>query len=184
VRGILFKPLRGGLRDFFTSPFKVSGIDSLLPTKIERAVIDVEALIQAELPVKNESAHEGCRAVTARLENCRESYGPTRERFGVILHTVPERVSGSQQGDMRRQGQGDLGVYLSEQRASPGDGVDMEGLKDPIAIAIEMVGPQGVNGNQYNGRRSMRLGRESCAGGEQLKKYQDRQDLPEYRRRA
>jgi hypothetical protein len=75
----------------------------------------------------------------------RDGMGP--EDFTVILDAIEERIRGGEQRNMGRESQGSLGINRREYSASLGQRIQVRCLNPAVAIATQVIGAQGVDGD-------------------------------------
>ena len=87
-------------------------------------------------------------------ENCRERRGSRHQDFGILANAIRKGVGGGKERYVRGQGDRHLTADLFEKRATVHERVDVRGFKARVTVATQMVGAQGVDGNEDNRRRS------------------------------
>jgi len=116
---------------------------------LERVVIDVEALVQAELRIQRESADEGARCVAETLEMLGQGQlFLSNVEMGVVVNAVMERVFPEEDRRVRGQGRRRLGEGPAEDDPFFGQAVDRPGLEEWTSIAAEPVRPQSIDGDE------------------------------------
>jgi hypothetical protein len=95
--GMGLQPLDRSANDIFSRTFEVWGILAKLRVKIEWTVIEIEALIQAELSIQDVAPNERGSVISTGRQNRGERYRPWSNLPAVFFDSVHKRVSGRQQ---------------------------------------------------------------------------------------
>jgi len=147
----LFEPVFGGGGDLIARPFVVGEAGGGVVVEIERAVVNVEAAAEAEAAVEDEAANEGGGAVAGFFKDSGEGGEVFVEWDAVVLNAVCERVGGGEKGNVGGEGEWIGGADLGKEGAGLGEGVDVGGGVTAGLIGGEVVGTEGVDGDEDNG---------------------------------
>jgi hypothetical protein len=131
--------------------------------EVERAVIEVEALVEPHLPFQKDAADKRRRAVPVRPQHGSQSNCPLRNDFGILFHLVLERISRSKERRMGGKSQRDLAIGLGKQCPPFRERIHIGSADPRIPIAAQVVGAERVD--RYNDD-GVRL-RPSARGEEQ-----------------
>jgi hypothetical protein len=147
----LFEPVLGGGGDLIAGTFVVGETGGGVVVEVEGAVVDVEAAAEAEAAVEDEAADEGGGAVVGFLEDGGEGGEGFGEGDAVILDAVREGVSGGEEGGVGGEGEWIGSADLGEEGARFGEGIDVGGGVVGGLIAGEVIGAEGIDGDEDNG---------------------------------
>jgi hypothetical protein len=81
---------------------------------MKRAVVQIEALVQAHLTFEKHAAYEGRGLVSMGPQHGGQSDHSRRYALGVFFNLTLKRVSGSEQRRMRRKRERDLRFKVTE----------------------------------------------------------------------
>ena len=123
----------------------------------ERAVVFVKALVQTVAPVKKFTADESRCLVTVRLQHRSQRHRAGGNALPVFFHEILKGVGGSEQRRVRRQGKRNLRLSIGEESPSLRKRIDVRGVDFGVPVGAQVVGPQGINGNQDYGGRTSRI---------------------------
>ena len=70
----------------------------------------------------------------------------------VVAHPVLEGQEAGEHRDVGGQGQGDVGVRVLEEDRLLAEAVEVRGLHARVAVGRQVVGAQGVDGDEDDGR--------------------------------
>ena len=123
--------------------------------QIEVVVVVVESLRDAPPMVEDVGADKSSRAVAVRLHHL----GQRRDfiadvEAAVVAHAVEGRERAGEQRRVGRQRQRRDRFGLLEAETARGEGVDHGGGRGSVAVASDVIGPQGVDAHQQDGRPS------------------------------
>ncbi len=68
--------------------------------QIERAVVNIKALVETETLILDETTDEGSGLVTVGLQHRRQSHGTGSKVLTIVPDSIRKRVGGSQQRNM------------------------------------------------------------------------------------
>src|SRR5580692_1339262 len=116
-----------------------------------KVVVEIKSAVEPRrelLAVQNHSSNESRGVVTLRLEQLRPRGMISRQRHGKVGHTVVGRQQSSQNRSVRSVGDRAGSKRLLEADAIPGQAVQCRSLHIGIAITMDVVGAQGVDGHR------------------------------------
>ena len=121
--------------------------------QIEVVVVVVESLRDAPPVVEDVGPDESARAIAV----CLQHLGQRRDlvadvEAAVVAHAMEGRERAGEQRRVGRQRQRRDRFGLLEAQAPGGEGVDHGGGRGPVAVAPDVVGPQGVDAHQQDRR--------------------------------
>ena len=132
--------------DLVGRPLGARSGDGALPEVLGEGV---EALPEAEGGGHRVGPDEGRRAVALRLQPGGERLVARVEgKDDVVAHAVHGRIEAGQDRRVRRPGHGYRGLGLLEPRAPRGEGVEGPRARLARAVDADVVGPQGVDGDE------------------------------------
>ena len=154
-RGGFAKPRGGRVDHHGASP--LNGIESGADVfgQVEVVEVVVESLRDAPTPVEHERANEPSGAIAAPLEH----FGERGDRVvhveaGVVAHPVRRGPRASEEARVGRERERRGGSGRGETSAARGQRVEHRGLCRRIAVAADVVGAQGVEGDDEHIRRT------------------------------
>ena len=118
-----------------------------------KVIVEIKAAIQPgrkALTVENDRTNECTGAVALLLQQFRPSWVSVCQTHGEVSDTVRARQQSREDGSVRGVCNRAGCERLSETDAIFREGVQRRGLNRPIAIAVNMVGAQRINGHQKN----------------------------------
>src|SRR5580700_2673223 len=121
-----------------------------------KIIVKIEAAIESrrhDFGVENIRADEGRRAVTQRLQQLSQSGMRWRQRHSEIRHAVRARKQSSQNRSVGSIGDGSRGESLRKVYAVFAQAIERRSLNLLIAKAVDVIGTQGVDGDQEDIRQ-------------------------------
>src|ERR1700691_6585069 len=112
---------------------------------MKRAVVNVEALVQAHLALQENAADESPRLVPMRLQHGWQSDSPRRHALRVFFNLVLKWVCGCEQRCMRGKSERNLRFDVTEQGAPLRERIDVGSADAPVAVCAQVVGAQRVD---------------------------------------
>ncbi len=136
--------------------------------EIEVVVVKIKSLVQTEAVVEHGGTEHGSGGVPLLPQN--GGQGRLLRIQPVAAEIVNAAVHGVGAGHhhgVRRQGDGHRSIGVLETGAVGSQGVNVRGARLAVAIAAQVVGPQGVNSNQQQvvRRGRVRFGRRRRPSG-------------------
>jgi hypothetical protein len=151
MTGFRLHPQAGRTEYGLSRPLDLGRLLSGIRPEMKRAVVDVESLVQTEAGVQHIAADESSGAVAVCLEHLRDS-DDVGNLLAIFFNAVDKRVRGTQQGCMRRKGEGNRTVDPAEQRSALRERVQIWSAEFTVPIAAQMICTQGVDGYEDDGR--------------------------------
>ncbi len=147
---VLPEPGKGPVHDLAAGPFRLQN-HGLARSALDLVVVDLEAVGEAEAAVEHEGADEGAGAEPLAGEHGGESRLVAREGArAVVAQSMVKRQQPGEQAGMGREGERYRRGSLVEADALLGEAVEPGGLGLLVAIGAEMVGADGVDGDQHH----------------------------------
>ncbi len=169
-------------------PRPLEAAEAAAGLELDAVLVEIEAGPQPVLPLEHIGRHRAARGIPLPFQDLRQErqlalLDPRAVEVvaDVVAHAVVGRLEAGQQGRVGRERERSRRIGVLEKDGVAPQGIDRRGLHTLVAIGRQVVGTQGVDGDDDDGRALRDIGCGAGLGGAGGEEEQEEEGVAEPR---